>query len=414
MAADRRELSDQPSSPLHRGESTRAAIELQVGGPAAGGGFVAHDEHGRVVFVRHALPGERVVAVLTEEHATWARADAVEILEDSVDRVPAPCPHAGAGKCGGCDYQHVALDAQRRFKRTLLSEQLRRVAGVELDIEVDAVLASRGGLGTRTRVRYGVDDEGRLGLRRHGSHELVAVGSCPLGVERFGALQLASRRFAPGCELETISLSAESAPTLVASPGEAGDTPVRQRRTVDGLELHASPGVFFQVHDGAPEVLVAAVLEGLALTGGEHVCDLYCGVGLFTAAIAHAVGPAGHVVGVDASRLAIADANDNLGGFAWASARRARLDALSTRVAVQDCSHVVFDPPRRGLDAAAAKAIDAAPSVTRIVSVSCEPSTFARDVRRFLDRGWQLASVRSFDLFEMTEHLECVGVLERA
>ena len=111
-------------------------IELTLGKPASGGGFVARDEGGRVVFVRHGLPGERVRALLTEEHARWAHADAVEIIEPAAERVRPPCAAAGPGRCGGCDYQHATLAARRSFKGQLVSEQLRRVAGLELEVEV--------------------------------------------------------------------------------------------------------------------------------------------------------------------------------------------------------------------------------------------------------------------------------------
>ena len=167
-------------------------LELVLGSPAAGGGIAARDEGGRVIFVRHGLPGERVRATLTEEHPRWARADAIEILEASADRVEAPCPFAGPSRCGGCDYQHVSLPAQRRLKAELLNQQLARVAGLELAVEVEPAELEADGLGTRTRVRYGVDESGQLGMRVHRSHELVAVDSCPLGVSRLSELKLSS------------------------------------------------------------------------------------------------------------------------------------------------------------------------------------------------------------------------------
>lgn len=407
-----------------------AILELELGAPAAGGGFVARDPEGRVVFVRHGITGERVRCVVTEEHATWARADVVEVREPSPDRVAPPCPYAGAGACGGCDYQHVSMSAQRVIKQTLLAEQLSAVAGLDIAVEVESVDPGGSGLGTRTRVRFGADEQGRLSMRKHGSHDLVAVSTCALGVGRITALPLADREWSPGSEIEAVCLSGANAPSVVVSTTKGGEARRRgargtevvlegpglapsQRTEVDGAPFAVSAGVFWQVHERAPEVLVGAVLEGLSLSEGDRVADLYCGAGLFTRVAASAVGPAGSVVGVDSSREATADARRNLQAFGWARIVTSRVDRRSTQQAIARRTHLVMDPPRRGVDRGALRAICDAPSVRRLVSVSCDPSTFARDLRVLLDEGWKLHSTRAFDLFEMTEHLECVAVLER-
>jgi tRNA/tmRNA/rRNA uracil-C5-methylase (TrmA/RlmC/RlmD family) len=401
-------------------------LELGTGAPAAGGGFVARDPTGRVVFVRHALSGERVRAVVTEEHATWARADAIEILDASPDRVTPPCPFAGPGACGGCDYQHVDLAAQRQLKEARLAEQLAAVPDLSVAPEVEAAPGHGSGLGTRTKVRYGVDADGLLAMRRHASHSLVTVGHCPLAVGRTAAAEHTEHGWPTGSEVEVISLGAlvdptalvygargmarrRPRPTVQRGPGYAA----RQLVEVRGHRLTVSPESFFQVHEAAPVVLVGAVLEGLALGGGERVADLYCGVGLFTVAIAHAVGPTGSVVGVDASAGAVADARLNLAAFPWTQLTTASLDARAIGELVASSTHVVVDPPRRGLDRGVLDALCRLESVRRLVYVSCEPSTFARDLGRLHEGGWRTTSLRAFDLFEMTEHLECVAVLER-
>jgi len=119
-------------------------MSLEAGPIAAGGGCVARADDGRVVFVRHCLPGEYVLAVITEETKSYLRADAVEIVEASPYRVDPPCPYAGPGLCGGCDWQHVQLAAQRGLKADLVAQQLRRLAGVELVVEVEEVEVSGG------------------------------------------------------------------------------------------------------------------------------------------------------------------------------------------------------------------------------------------------------------------------------
>ncbi|MCW2667623.1 MAG: SAM-dependent methyltransferase, partial [Frankiales bacterium] len=168
-------------------------LELVVGPVAAGGACVGHAPDGRVVFVRHALPGERVRVEVTSETTRFLRGDAVEVLEPSPDRVEPPCPYARPGRCGGCDFQHVALPRQRALKAELVREQLRRLAGVELDIEVEPVPGDDEGLGWRTRVGFAVTPAGEAGLHRHRSSELELVDRCLIaapGVEQVGAERL--------------------------------------------------------------------------------------------------------------------------------------------------------------------------------------------------------------------------------
>jgi len=154
-------------------------LELQVGPVAHGGHCVARHD-GQVVFVRHALPGEVVRAAVTEQTAKYLRADAVEVLQPSPHRVQPPCPYAGPGLCGGCDFQHVALPAQRHLKAAVVAEQLRRLAGIERAVVVEPVdtAEARDGLRWRTRMQYVHLPDGRRGLRRHRSHDVVPIAQC--------------------------------------------------------------------------------------------------------------------------------------------------------------------------------------------------------------------------------------------
>ena len=167
-------------------------LELAVEGVAHGGHCVARHE-GRVVFVRHTLPGERVVARITEgtSESKFLRADAVEVLDDSPDRVPAPCPFSGPGMCGGCDWQHVALPAQRALKTQVVREQLQRIAKIDLDevapdFTVEELPGHPDGLRWRTRLELAVDG-GVAGLREHRSHRLVEIDDCVVSDEGFTA-----------------------------------------------------------------------------------------------------------------------------------------------------------------------------------------------------------------------------------
>ncbi|HBW20668.1 MAG TPA: tRNA/tmRNA/rRNA uracil-C5-methylase, partial [Actinobacteria bacterium] len=138
------------------------------------------DGGGRVVFVRHALPGEQVRAVVTQVTARFARADAVQVLQPAADRVQPPCSHARPGGCGGCDWQHASLPAQRALKAAVIRQQLARIGGIDWPVTVEAVPGDAAGLGWRTRVSYAVAAGGAAGLRRHRSHEIVEIGECPI------------------------------------------------------------------------------------------------------------------------------------------------------------------------------------------------------------------------------------------
>lgn len=162
---------------------------------AHGGSCVGHAPDGRVVFVRHALPGERVRVAVTEERKSYLRADAVEVLETSPHRVAAPCPHAGPGKCGGCDWQHATLSYQRAMKATVVAEQLRRLATIEREVTVEPVGGNLDGLHWRTRMRFVTDDSGRLGLHRHRSHEVQPISSCLISAPEIDVAELVGRHW---------------------------------------------------------------------------------------------------------------------------------------------------------------------------------------------------------------------------
>ena len=401
---------------------------------------MARDPGGRVLFVRHGLPGERVIAEITEEHPRWARADAIEILEPSQDRIDPACPAAGPGGCGGCDFQHVDLAVQRDLKAMLLEEQLRRVAKIDHTVVVEAVEGA--GLGNRTRIRFGVDELGRLGMRRHGSHDIVAIDHCPLGVEAIGDLDLDEEVWPAGADVEVVAVTG-SAPIAYAvldeeegaDDGESidelspvGDDVILEEddqvedesgsglltTTVLGEEFTVSPGVFWQIHRRAPEVLTHAVLEGLDLREGDRVLDLYCGAGLFTLPIARLVGHSGRVIGIEAADVAAIDAIGNLGDLPQSRILNTTVTGASLRDHLAGASRCVLDPPRRGVDRSALLALAGSAVMERIVMVSCDPATFARDLRLLLDQGFSIASIRAFDLFEMTEHIEIVCVVTRS
>ncbi|MGI8578758.1 MAG: class I SAM-dependent RNA methyltransferase [Nocardioidaceae bacterium] len=384
-----------------------ALVEVEVGAIAHGGHCVARHE-GRVVFVRHAIPGELVVACVTGggPSSRYLRADSVQVLKPSPDRVEPPCPFAGPGRCGGCDFQHVALARQRELLAAVVREQLSRLAGVEWPVVVEPVDGDREGLEWRSRVRFTATLDRRPGLRRHRSHEVIAIDNCRIA--------------RPGLPDVAPALAAgyESAEAVVASTGDRAV--VTDRRTAPaitertaGREWRLNAGDFWQVHPGAADALVGAVLDGVQPQLGERCWDLYAGVGLFAAALAERVGPTGAVVAVESHRGAVDSGQFNLRDLdqvRWITDRVERF--VRSRIAQGRLDVVVLDPPRSGAGRSVVQAI--AKCTPRAIGyVACDPAALARDVATLAEAGYELASLRGFDIFPMTHHVECVAAFRR-
>jgi tRNA/tmRNA/rRNA uracil-C5-methylase (TrmA/RlmC/RlmD family) len=406
-------------------------MELRTGAMAAGGGCVARADDGRVVFVRHGLPGERVVAQVTSVTSSFLRADAVQVLEASVDRVVPPCPHAGPGRCGGCDWQHVSLPAQRRLKGELVAEQLRRVAQVERRVEVEEVPGASGGLGWRTRASFAVDGSGRIGFRRHRSHDVHPVDHCPIVTVEVDRA-VTGRSDWRGVDQVEVTASPDGSPPVLSVRsradwrppslmpeiglvvnGRAVQPPDRSQFRVDGRPFEVGAGVFWQVHPGAAALLTECVMAELRPERGERAADLYAGAGLFTVALAHAVGSGGRVVAVERNRRACDDLVRNTSGLTQVETVRASVDTDTVARRVNGAHLVVLDPARQGAGPPVMTALALLdPAPRKVAYVSCDPASFARDVRIMIDRGWSLGALRGFDLFPMTEHVEVLGILE--
>jgi tRNA/tmRNA/rRNA uracil-C5-methylase (TrmA/RlmC/RlmD family) len=416
-------------------------VELEIGPVAHGGHCVARlvgEESadrpgGRVVFVRHTLPGERVRAQLTDftPEATFWRADAVEILEPSVDRVPSAWPEAGPGGVGGGELAHVALPAQRAWKGAVVAEQLQRLAKVQRPVVVESAPGDddRGGLGWRTRIDLVVDDAGRAGMRGIRSHDVHALAEMPLATEAIAALGLFARKWRPGTRLEAVAPAGGQTPMVLVDgiPFVGGNadtrpnarTSVRETLAVGGHEYayRVTADGFWQVHREAPAVLTGAVLAGLGDVDGATVLDLYAGAGLFTLPLADAVGPTGEVVSVEGDARAVHDARRNSHDRSnielhHGDVARVLAGTIDADSDVVHADAVVLDPPRSGAGRKIVASI-AQLRPHRIVYVACDPAALARDLSYLAEAGYALTGLRAFDLFPMTHHVECVAVLDR-
>jgi tRNA/tmRNA/rRNA uracil-C5-methylase (TrmA/RlmC/RlmD family) len=342
---------------------------------------------------------------VTEERRTYLRADAIDVLRASPARVVPPCPWAGPGRCGGCDWQHVDLAEQRRLKATVVQEQLRRLAGIDREVVVEAVPGDVDGLHWRTRVRFAVDPGGRAGLRRHRSHEVEPIGDCLIASPAIDAEDVVSADWS-GCDEVGVEVSSTGDRVVAPSPGKPTSTSVRQ--VVDGTRWELPVGGFWQVHPGAVAMLRAVADEFTAVVAGELCLDLYAGVGVFADVLVRRAG-AGSVTAVESDAGAVAAGMAALPDVRFVTARVERWLRSDTRPA----DVVVLDPPRKGAGGAVMAAI-AARAPRCICYVACDPAALARDVKAAAEHGYVLTRLRAFDLFPMTAHVECVALLERA
>ncbi len=398
-------------------------LELTVGAVAHGGHCVARDQ-GRVVFVRHALPGETVRAVVTEERKGFLRADAIEIRVPSAHRVAPPCPFAGPDRCGGCDFQHADLDYQRALKADVLREQLTRIGGLDLaevgalNVTVRALPSVPGepdGQGWRTRIQYTVDSTGRAGLLKHRSHEVVPVDRCLIAHPAVRDSDVLREQW-PDVEALEVVVGAEGETALLGRLGRGAATrlagPARVRERAIGRDWDLPVRAFWQVHPAAADTLAAAVVELLRPRAGDRIWDLYGGVGVFAAALAPLADSTGRITVVEGSPVAAAAATECLRDLTTVTVVHSDVTRALANPRWRAVDLVVLDPPRVGAGREVVTAVTAR-SPRAVAYVACDPAALARDVKTFRERGYGLTELRAYDLFPHTHHMECVALFTR-
>lgn len=430
-------------------------VRVTIESLASGGAGVGRLPDGRTVFVPFSCPGDDAVVRVAEEHPRWARAEIISITTPSADRVEPRCPYFGT--CGGCQWQHVDYSRQISAKHRIVTDALTRIGGLT-DPVVDEVVASPSTYGYRNKIELSTATVGSrlvLGYTKAGTAEVLPIDRCPLLPPRAagipgrlgGALRFLTSRGLPEVLRTTIrvSMSGEVAVDLwtagSAFPRSLGARVIteatgartltrtilrgdHERHDISRVEVLAGPGVwherlgssayvvsapsFFQINSGAATALQRLVREAIEPDGTMRVGDLYAGVGTFTLPLCE---KAGEVVAVESSRFALGDLRRNLeaagldsdvvpGDAAYALPELGHLDA------------VVIDPPRAGLSRRALDALTGA-GIARIVYVSCDPATLARDVKALADAGYRAERFTPVDLFPHTHHVETVARLER-
>ena len=387
-------------------------IDVTIEKVAHGGHFIAR-HNGAVIFVRHAIPGEQCTIEIISVGSSFNRADVVSVSQPSEFRVDPPCQYAHRLGCGGCDFQHITPEHQRTLKSDVITEQFSRIAKKEIRVEVEAVGDP---IGWRTRAIATTNRNGKLGFYKSRSHSITAIDNCIICVKGMNFSEIALRPLKGDVRVE-ISASSKGERTIALAPtrGEEkariteGQTVLHE--VVHGKTLEVSQESFWQSHVRAPEVLTDVVLDFARFNDGEHVLDLYGGVGLFTAAIIDVVGPDGQVDLIEGSKVATEDARRNFIEFKNVTIATGDVAKLLPRVTSADV--VVLDPPREGAGKEVITQITAL-NPRAIVYVACDPAALARDTAYLEDHSYTLAKLSAFDLFPMTHHIECVALYERA
>ncbi|MBC7464138.1 MAG: class I SAM-dependent RNA methyltransferase [Actinobacteria bacterium] len=375
---------------------------------AHGGHFIAR-AGGRVFFVRHGLPGEKVEIEITSVGSSFLRADVVSVLSASPDRIVSPCPFAGPGRCGGCDFQHISPTRQRELKGDVIKEQFLRIAKIDVDVKVEEVAAPTH---WRTRISGATNAQGAIGFYAFRSHRVIAVDDCLIAAEGISFSDLAKRKWPVNSRVE-ISAGSDGARTVAIGPAVRGSKvritqgPKILREQIGDNVLEVSQESFWQSHALAPAVLIGAIRP--FVREGDQVLDLYGGVGLFSAGIRDLVGGSGSITLIESSPSAVRDAKRNFTSSPNIYVHKG--DVGSEIRVVTEADLVILDPPREGAGKEVLSSITAL-HPRSIIYVACDPAALARDCAYLAQLGYSLASLRAFDLFPMTHHIECVAHFE--
>ena len=432
-------------------------MQVRIEKIITGGLGLARRADGMVVLTRFVLPGETVAVRETAQHRGYVEADLVQVLMPSAERITPVCPHFTV--CGGCDFQHIDAGAQFRHKKEICAEALLR-AGLHVGAEVlEPVLPSPRSFNYRHRIRLKLTAAGELGFFQHRSNLIVAIDQCPVATDRLNTalrqLQASALpREAAAVVREIVLLHSPADDRihalLLPEPGTtvnakaivacAGELPAIQAlwcKTKSGLELLAGndpapllrqdfppeicgrpftlrwpPGSFSQVNAEQNQRLIRLVLQLAGRVAGQHVLDLFCGMGNFAVPLALA---GARVMGVERSRDSVAGARNNATvadcqDIEFIAADVAK--ALNTPVLTRNrFDQIVLDPPRQGLGRDSLLLAEL--GAPRIIYISCDPATLMRDLALLTARGYRLARITPVDMFPQTHHIETVALLEK-
>lgn len=428
-------MASRHNSSARGSEFIGTLCELEITNVAHGGVFVARHE-GRVIFVADALPGERVIARVSDasQESFW-RAETVEVLQSSPDRQPhiwsaASIERDPAERAGGAEFGHIKLAAQRDLKKFVIEDSLRRMAKIDREVTVNALPgdAESAGTGWRTRVRLHVDEAGRVGPYAARSHRVIPVEDLPLATAAIVEMAPLGRTLSGVDFIDLVDPSADRPRQMVGTKSDEAEgtldelDPIQEKVGERLFTLDARG--FWQVHRHAASTLTAAVQSAI---DDQHFdpraanLDLYGGVGLLAAAVGDRFGGATRITSVESSEAATEFAAENLADWVGARAVTAKVDRYLRQLLAEssasersrfESATVVLDPPRAGAGKAVVESLaELAPA--QLVYVACDPVALARDVALLAGVGYELSGLEAFDLFPNTHHVEAVASFTR-
>lgn len=421
-----------PTPASQRGaEHVGKLVELDITNVAHGGVFVARHE-GRVIFVSDTLPGERVIARISDasQKSFW-RAETVEVLAPSTDRqdhvwAAASIERDPAQRAGGAEFGHIRLAAQRDLKKFVIEDSLSRMAGLDGEVTVEALPGDdeSAGTGWRTRVRLHIDVDGLVGPYAARSHTVISVDDLPLATPRLNEIAPLTQRMGGNDFVDLIDPSADRARQIV---GQFDEGPKKKRPAPEPITEKVGERTFqvdvrgfWQVHRHAAATLsqaVSSIIDEALFDPRAANHDLYGGVGLLAAAVGDRFGSTTRITTVESDEQATEYAAENLVDWVGARAITARVDRYLASIerdlnaverARYEAATIVLDPPRSGAGKEVVRSL-AQLGPAQVVYVACDPVALARDVALLADSGYELRELRAFDLFPNTHHVEAVA-----
>jgi 23S rRNA (uracil1939-C5)-methyltransferase len=405
-------------------------LDVKIERLAYGGDALGRLPDGRVVFVPYAIPGELVRLMIVEDKPRHANAALVEVLEPSPERVTPRCPHFST--CGGCHYQHLQYPAQVKAKADILREQLERIGGLQgiPDIELHA---SPEPWYYRNTIQFHLTPEGKLGFQKARSNQPFAIRECHLPeeainriwpqieVEPIPSLERVSLKVGMDQEMmlilestdpQAMEFSIEDLAVSIVQIGGYGNIILAGSdyivMEVLGRQFKVSTDSFFQVNRTQAQAIVTHIIDHLPMTNEMTVVDAYSGVGLFGAFLAPKVK---RLVGIEVSASACEDFSTNLDEFENVELYEAPVEDVLASINFHADS-IILDPPRVGLGAKTIEGI-LTQGADRLVYVSCDPATLARDGRQLEAGGYTLSSLALFDMFPQTYHIESISLWDK-